>query len=175
MEEVHQCAFGVCAAFQRKHDGGTGGGNLFNRIVNGGSGLNRVNLRASTSVSSQSLGVELIPARRWCAHGGRRPWLDAGVCGRTAWLHAPTRYITKTNSALPARVWCWGRLRCTRRRRAAPVLAYCYQGQSVTILGETNSQWYYVLADGRVGYIPANLSSGRRRFHAGGQLRHGDH
>lgn len=126
---------------------------IYYGIVNGGN-ANRVNLRASTSVSSQSLGVYYTGTPVVCMGDAGHGWTQVYVGTQLGYMM--TRYITKTNSALPTGM-VLGQTALYAEAQSGTVLAYCYQGQSVTILGETNSQWYYVLTDGRVGYIPANL------------------
>ncbi len=124
-------------------------------IVQGGNS-DRVHLRAGASTGSASLGLYFT--------GAPVLWLgDAGngwsmVCAGTQTGYMMSKYLSR-QAALPVGTVTAQATLMDQPQNQAVALLSCPSGQTVTVMGETGTQWYYVAVNGHVGYLPAGRVS----------------
>lgn len=142
-------------------------------VIDGGN-ADRVHLRERPSVEAASLGLYFTGTEALCGPGPSSEWTQAVIGSQTGYIKSEyLRWgdgVQAVRSRQPSgvvRTDSWVNV------RGAPYLdaqaeGRLYDGDSVTVLGETASHWYYCRAYGQLGYVDAAYVSLSQSGGAGG-------
>ncbi|MBQ8619290.1 MAG: SH3 domain-containing protein [Clostridia bacterium] len=131
-------------------------------VVDGGN-ASKVHLRAEASSDSESLGLFFTGTSVTLKSDPNADWVEVKIGRERGWMKA--KYL-KTGAAadrVDDEFWS-GTVSATKyaRMRKGPSTEYQFirnvnDGENVTIMGETDEGWYYVLYKGDKGFISKNL------------------
>jgi uncharacterized protein YgiM (DUF1202 family) len=125
-------------------------------------GLNsdRVHLRESASTGSKSLGLYFTGTQVLCQSDPGKEWVKVKIGSQTGYMSSgylyrgsnPGSVRSKQPAAVVKNAGNWVNLRKEPSLSAA-VASRLYNGDKVTVLGQTASGWYYVRSGDQTGYI----------------------
>ena len=131
-------------------------------------GLNsdRVHLRQLPSAGSKSLGLYFTGTKVQCKSDPDEEWVKVTIGSQTGYMSSEYLYTgsnpgsirSKQPTAAVKNAGNWVNLRKEPSLGAA-VASKLYNGNKVTVLGQTASSWYYVKAGDQYGYIMADYLS----------------
>lgn len=127
-----------------------------------GQNADRVHLRAWASASASSLGLYFTGTEVELKSDPDEAWVKVTIGSQTGYMNSdylyqgnnPGSVRSKQPTAMVSNIKAgsWVNLRGEPSLRAA-VAGKIYKGDTVTVLGETAGNWYYIEADGLYGYV----------------------
>ena len=127
-----------------------------------GQNADRVHLRVRASASASSLGLYFTGTEVELKSDPGEEWVKVTIGSQTGYMNSDYLYVGNNpgsvRSKQPAAVvsnikaGSWVNLRGEPSLRGS-VVGKIYKGDTVTVLGETAGNWYYVEADGLYGYV----------------------
>lgn len=134
-------------------------------IVNGKTS-DRVHLRERPAANAKSLGLYFTGTEAQCQSDPSAEWVAVTIGSQSGYMNSEYLY----SGDHPAGIWPeqpqgvvqnqsagnWVNLRDTPSPQGG-VVGRLYHGGTVTVLGETATKWYYVLAGEIYGYIQADF------------------
>lgn len=120
----------------------------------------RVHLREGRSTASASQGLFFTGTRVLCEAEPVGDWVAVTIGAQTGYMKAEYLLRGSMGSASVAQKSATVRSNMYLRQKpdaSAATLASAEAGDQIILLGETQSSWYYVQANGVYGYIPAEM------------------
>ncbi len=126
----------------------------------------RVHLRERPSAGSDSLGLYFTGTKVQCESDPRKEWVMVTIGSETGYMKSeylyrgsnPGSIRSKQPKTVVKNAGSWVNLRKEPSLGAA-VASKLYNGDAVTVLGETVDHWYYVKAGNLYGYIMSDYLS----------------
>ena len=139
---------------------------LADEAIIDGKTSDRVHLRAGRSTAAESLGLYFTGTRVLCEAEPQGDWVAVTIGSQTGYMKA--EYLLRGSMGSASAVQksgvvsnpggSWANFRQGPSEDTA-VLKRLNNKTALTLLGETNSGWYYARVDGLYGYIRADLAA----------------
>ncbi len=122
-----------------------------------GKNADRVHLRADTSIDAESLGLYFTGTEVICMSEITSEWVKVVIGTQEGYMKSEYIHLYEWygDAKQPYGIVKDG-ISCIVRSKPsenAQPLGFVFEGDTVTILGETNSHWYYVMMHEQTGYI----------------------